>query len=444
MSKRFVFFCTKYKDYFQLRTCNVSEQAEHYLSGLMQARRKNMERMAEVVPESDEQSLQHFLSDSTWDERSVLDAVALEADKRIGGDKGSALVIDESGFTKKGKCSVGVSRQYNGRLGKIDNCQVGVFASLSRKNRTTLIDKHLFLPENWANDPKRCAKVGIPKENQTHKTKPELALEMVRYNRKLGVRFEWVAMDGLYGNTPSLLRSLEDDGEIFVADVHKDQMIYLEDPKPVIPQRKGNRGRHPTKGITLCKAIKVAQWMKIQEDSIWKRMELRNSTKGKIIVEVLHQKVWLWDGEEPQARCWRLIIRRELKNHSCIKYSLSNAPESTPVHSLAKMQGQRFWIERSFEDGKSEVGMGDYQARGWKSWNHHMVLVMMAMLFMLNERIFQKSEYPLLSCSDITTLLARFLPRRDLHPDEIIRQLEVRHEKRQASIDSAFKNQLLE
>ena len=128
-----------------------------------------------------------------------------------------------------------------------------------------------------------------------------------------------------------------------------------------------------------------------------------------------------------QARHWRLLVRRERTERKENKYSLSNATESTTVHRLAQMQGQRYWIERSFEDGKSQVGMGHYQARGWKSWHHHMALVMMAMLFMLNERLMQQEAYPLLSCSDIITLLARFQTRRDIHPDEVIRQLEVRH-----------------
>lgn len=444
MGKRFIAFCERYADHFQLKTREIGPQAQQYLCGLMQANRKNMERMAEVVPDSDEQSLQHFLSNSNWDERAVLDQVALEVDQQLGGDEDSALLLDESGLTKKGRCSVGVARQYNGRLGKQDNCQVGVFAALNCKDRVSLIDKRLYLPQSWTSDPARCQAVGIPKAAQVFKTKPELALEMVRYNRALGVRFQWVGMDGLYGNNPVLLRALDDDHEIFVADVHKNQRIYLEDPKPCKPTRKGNRGRQPSKAITLHDPIEVAKWVEEQEESAWQRKELRNGTKGRLIVEVLHRKVWLWDNQEAQARCWRLIVRRERTDRKEIKYSLSNAPEPTTVHRLAQMQGQRYWVERSFQDGKSQVGMGDYQARGWKSWNHHMALVMMAMLFMLKERIMQEEDYPLLSCSDITTLLARFLPRRDIHPDEVIRQLVVRHEKRQAAIENAFKNQQLE
>ena len=419
-------------------------QSKQYLSGLMQARKKNMERMAEVVPESDEQVLQHFLSNSNWDERGVLDQVALEADALLGDAHESALLIDESGITKKGNKSVGVARQWNGRLGKVDNCQVGVYAALSRGSLSTLIDTQLYLPSSWVQDKGRCKAAGVPNKARCTKSKPELALEMVRHNRRLGVRFSWVAMDGLYGQDPALLRALEADGEIFLADVHKDQHIYLENPRPVVPPSPSGRGRKPTRAVAQSEKLRIDEWTQAQPDSAWMRVRLRDSTKGALRVEVLHQRVWLWDAKETQARHWHLIVRREIKAREEIKYSLSNAPEHTPLLRLTQMQGQRYWVERSFQDGKSQAGLDHYQARGWKAWHHHMALVMMAMLFMLNERIEHQQDYPLLSCADIETLLAHFLPRRDVGVEEVIRQMQVRHQKRQASIDSAYAKQQLE
>ena len=410
----------------------------------MQARKKNMERMAEVVPESDEQALQHFLSNSNWDERGVLDQVALEADALLGGTQESALLIDESGITKKGNKSVGVARQWNGRLGKVDNCQVGVYAALSRGSVSTLIDTRLYLPSSWVQDKGRCKAAGVPNKDRCAKSKPELALEMVRHNRRLGVRFSWVGMDGLYGKDPALLRALEADGETFLADVHKDQHIYLQDPRPVVPTASHGRGRKPTRAVAQSEKMRIDEWTQAQPDSAWMRVRLRDSTKGALRVEVLHQRVWLWDAKEAQARHWHLIVRREIKARDEIKYSLSNAPELTPLLRLAQMQGQRYWVERSFQDGKSQAGLDHYQARGWKAWHHHMALVMMAMLFMLKERIEHQQDYPLLSCADIETLLAHFLPRRDVGVEEVIRQMQVRHQKRQASIDSAYAKQQLE
>ncbi len=131
-------------------------------------------------------------------------------------------------------------------------------------------------------------------------------------------------------------------------------------------------------------------------------------------------------------------MRREIDSQETCKYTLSNAPAETSTLQLAQMQGQRFWIERAFEDGKSESGMADYQARKWQSWQHHMALVSMAMLFMVEERECHQEDYPLLSCNDIETLLRTFLPRRDIDPDEVVRQMEKRHRRRKASIDNAF------
>lgn len=410
----------------------------------MQARKKNMERMAEVVPESDEQALQHFLSNSAWDERGVLDQVAMQADALLGGRHDSALLIDESGITKKGNKSVGVARQWNGRLGKVDNCQVGVYAALSRGSLSTLIDTRLYLPASWVQDKGRCDVAGVPSAARRAKSKPELALEMVRHNRRLGVRFGWVGMDGLYGKDPALLRALEGEGETFLADVHKDQHVYLEDPRPVVPASVPGRGRKRTKAVAQSEKVRVDEWAKAQPDSAWTRVTLRDSTKGALQVEVLHQRVWLWDGTEAQARHWHLIVRREVKARDELKYSLSNAPEHTALPRLAQMQGQRYWVERSFQDGKSQAGLDHYQARGWKAWHHHMALVMMAMLFMLKERMNHQEDHPLLSCADIETLLAHFLPRRDVGVEEVIRQMQIRHEKRQASIDSAYAKQHFE
>ncbi len=410
----------------------------------MQARKKNMERMAEVVPESDEQVLQHFLTNYDWDERGVLDQVALDADALLGGAEDSSLLIDESGFTKKGNKSVGVARQWNGRLGKVDNCQVGVFAALSCGRLSTLIDTRLYLPADWVKDTARCDAAKVPYRARKAKTKPQLALEMVRHARQLGVRFSWVGMDGLYGNDPALLRALADDREVFVADVHKDQHIYLADPQPMIPNSPSGRGRKRKRRVAQSEPVRVDQWLETQPASAWQRLTLRESTRGKLQVDVVHRRVWVWDGMEAQARHWHLIVRREVKSPEKLKYSLSNAPEEISLERLAQMQGQRYWVERSFQDGKSQTGLGHYQVRGWKPWHHHMALVMMAMLFMLKERIEQQEEHPLLSCADIETLLAHFLPRRDVGVDEVIRQMEFRHQKRQAAIDFAYAKQQLE
>lgn len=419
----------------------VVDIAEHYIHGLMHPGKKNMERMAEKVPESNEQSYQHFISNSPWDHRLVINQVSIQADQILGGHENSALMLDDSGFVKKGEKSVAVQRQWIGRLGKTDNCQTAVFAALSCDYLAIPINTRLYLPKSWTDDKKRCVAAGVPVEHIVLKTKHELAIEMVAEARTQGVRFNWVGFDGGYGKDPAFLRTLDDTGEIFVGDVHKNQHIYLEDPKPSIPPPKRATGRKSQKLKAQSSPVRVDVWAQNQPAEAWQKVLLRSSTKGEIVVEVLHRDVWLWEDEEPTPRLWRLIVRREIEQPDEIKYTLSNAGSSVSIERLAFMQGQRFWIERSFQDAKSNCGMADYQVRGWRGWHHHMAMVMLAMLFMVKERLHHQDTLPLLSVADIVVVMSVLLPRKDSTAEEVYRQLMVRHQKRLASIRSAYKKQ---
>ena len=400
-----------------------------------------MERIEERVPETRYENLQYFLSEAKWQWQPVNDQVAQDVDRHLGGHENSGLYIDETGIPKKGKASVGVNRQWCGQLGKTENCQVGVFAVLGQGKYAAPLDYRLYLPKVWVNDRARCLKAKVPKEHIVFKTKHELALELVANARANGVRFNWVGCDALYGQNPAFLRTLDKAGETFVADVHRDQRIYLDDPKPCVPSRKSGRGRHPKKMQPQTAPVRVDKWIEQQPDDAWERIEIRDSSKGILTVDALRHSVWVWDKEEPEAQQWHLIVRRELNAPHKIKYSLSNAPDDMSLQRLVYMQAQRYWVERSFQDGKSQCGMGDYQSRGWFAWHHHMTLVMMAQLFMLEERLLHRETSRLLSTADITILLKHFLPRRDVSEEEVLRQLEVRHRKRQASIDAAYKKQ---
>lgn len=397
--------------------------------------------MAEAVPHSDDQVLQHFLTNSVWDDQLVIDQIAQDANQLIGGNKDSCLILDESGIPKKGTKSVGVARQWCGQLGKVENCQVGVYSVLGFQDRAASIGYRLFLTEAWVNDEKRCIEAGIPQEQIEFHRKHDLALQLVIQARLQGVAFGWVGADSLYGEDPSFLRSLDQMHEIFMVDVHKDQRIYLEDPDPIVPPPKSNKGRKPSKLKAQSTAIRIDEWAAKQPEDNWQRIHVRDTTKGKLLVDILHKRIWLWDGEEPHALCRHLIVRREVKNKE-IKYSLSNAPEDTTLKRLAFMQAQRYWIERIFQDAKTQCGLGEYQARKWRSWHHHMAMVMMAMLFLLEQRLLHKEQYPLLSCFDIVSILSFILPHRATTEQEVIRQLEVRHERRRSAIESAYRIQL--
>jgi SRSO17 transposase len=391
--------------------------------------------MTEAVPGIDYQVLQNFLTHSGWDFRPVMDRVALKTSELMEGPAGTGLWVDESGFAKKGNFSVGVARQWNGRLGKEENSQVGVFAALGKADRVGIIDARLYLPQVWTDDPARCEAAGVPRLNRTHRTKIDLAEQMIRHAREIGVQFAWVGYDAGYGHSLEFLEKVQKMEEMFLADIHSNRHIYLADPKPYLPPQ--GLGRKRVHHESKAKPIEVRKWVKQQPESRWKKVAVRDTTRGELVVEVIHERVWLWDKRGPTAHCWHLIVRRELASPDTIKYSVSNAPEHTDAAKLAEMQGQRYWIERAFQDAKSHIGMAQYQARGWDSWHRHMALVMMAAHFMLRTRLRNAEVYPLLSCYDIQVLLAKTLPDRRADPEELFRQMMFRHQQRQDSIDSA-------
>ena len=160
---------------------------------------------------------------------------------------------------------------------------------------------------------------GIPQAHRGFQRKTDLALAMIVHARQQGLGFAWVGFDGFYGSDPAFLRALDDRGEVFVGDVHKDQRIYLEDPRPLVPPAKTVHGRPPTRLQAQTPAVRVDRWAQQQPATAWQSVTLRQGTKGPLRVEVLHHRVWLWDGEEAQARPWHLIVRREIDDPTEIK-----------------------------------------------------------------------------------------------------------------------------
>jgi SRSO17 transposase len=300
-----------------------------------------------------------------------------------------------------------VARQWTGRLGKIDNCQVAVFAVLTDGERHTPVDMRLYLPDRWIQDPARCEQAGVPEAARKLTSKSAHALDIVRRARARGMRFAWVGMDGGYGKEPGLLRELDDANEVFVADVHRNQHIWTEEPGLHVPESKPGRGRPSKRCKPATASITVEKLAKGIPAEDWTRYILRDCTRGELRVDIVCRRVWLWDGKEERPRCWHLIVRREVGSVKTIKYSLSNAPAGTLRLQVAQMQGQRYWVERAFEDAKGECGLADYQALGWRSWHHHVTIVMLAMLFILEQRVEQRPVLELLTPRDIVEMLKR-------------------------------------
>jgi SRSO17 transposase len=397
--------------------------------------------MAAVVEDGCAQQFQHFISHAPWRHEPVIEQIARDADRLLGGKPDSALILDESSFVKQGDHSVGVARQWCGRLGKVDNCQVAVFAVLTDGARHTPVDMRLYRPQCWIKDPARCDRAEIPTEARTMRSKTDLALEMVRAARARGMRFGWVGVDGGYGKEPAFLRALDDMGEVFVADVHCDQRVWTKPPGLHVPPPQSTRGRSPSQQQAAGDAITVEKLVAGFGADDWTRCTLRESTRGPLQVDIAHRRVWGWDGKEATARCWHLVVRREMGAPKRIKYSLSNAPADTKRERLAQMQGARYWVERAFEDAKGEGGLADYQAVGWRAWHHHVSMVMLAMLFIAEQRVAHQPGLALLTPRDIVEMLKETLPRKPQGKEALVDQINQRHARRRSAIESRRRTQ---
>ena len=439
-------FVKDFARFFRTRSDHNTDEIRGYLFGLMQSKRgaKNIERMEEHVPDFNYQSVHNTISDSPWEWRPLMDEIARRADGLLGGGPRSRLVIDDTGFAKKGDGSVGVSRQYSGRAGKIDNCQIAVCTSLASGQQSTLIDIRLYLPESWCDDAQRCGKAKIPEDCRIFASKPEIALRSIRHQRETGIRFDVVSMDSGYGSDQPLLHALDRDGETFVAEVHCNQRIWTEAPWP---DRHGKRaGTTLRRSQTSQPALCVDQWAAAQPDTDWQRLKIRDSDQGWVEVSYLSQRVWIVDGD--RQKVWWLLVwenpDERTNNGTSPKaprrhYALSNAPADEDPRILVGDGMGRNVVERNFRDAKSEVGMADYQTRGWRAWHHHMALVMLAMLFLMQERM--HSPAPVtpegainITSGDITFILERLLPQRGHGPpdeEDVRRMLEQRIRSRQ-------------
>jgi len=413
---------------FDTTTHHSSAQAQVYLTGLLsELAAKNMWRMEEKILGAKQENLQQFLSDSPWRSSGVWTWVGQRANEHLGGQAHSMLLIDESGHGKKGRQSVGVARQYNGRLGKTDNCQVGVYSALALETRATLTGSRLYLPEEWVKDPARCLAAGIPAEEIRLRTKLELARELVEEALANGLEFRWVGVDAGYGRDQGFLSWIEEQGLGFVADVPTDLLVWEKKPASLErPEKLKASGARPVG--------ELAQEWKARAKG--RSVTLREAENGPVRVKVWARRVWVWPEGQAEPRLWWLVVRED--GTGDVKYTLLNSPAATPLEELAILQGGRHFVERAFEDGKSHVGMGDYQVRKWLGWQHHMALVGLAMLFVLEERLLATKSHPLLSVRDVVELMSWYFMK---HPslEELMEVMGRRHRRRKQLMQAAKK-----
>ena len=381
-AKELVAFHKQFAPYFGRVECQ--SHAFHYLQGLLLAPgRKSVEPMALQFAEGSVVPMQRFLTRARWEAADIQRQVQAVAAQRLAPSAtrtalGAVLVIDESGFTKKGTHSVGVARQYNGRLGKVDNCQVGVFLTYATSAGSALLDHRLYLPKEWVNDPKRREVARIP-DDVVFRTKPQLAGDLIEAACANGLPHDWIIADELYGRNGALLGRLEAMNERYLMEVPVNTTVWTQDPANAIPPY-GGRGQPPSRPRRDSVRIvrKVAESL---SPSAWTTLQLRRGAKGPLTFEFAAVRVWQVRHRKPGPHSW-LLIRRSLETRPEIKYYISNADASVSLGTLAQASGVRWRVEELFEECKGYLGMGHYEARAWTSWHHHMALVAVAHLFL--------------------------------------------------------------
>jgi len=367
---------------------------EVYVRGLMlDGKRKSIEPMAARLADGDEQCLQQFVNQSPWDPVPVRRALARRMSRELSPD---AWVIDDTGFPKFGKDSVGVARQYSGCLGKIGNCQIGVSINAATQDASCPLDWRLFIPEEWDEQTEcnrgRREKTRLP-EDVHHTEKWRLALVMIDELRSWGLTPPVVLGDGAYGDVTELRSGLEEREIEYVLDVKGTTSAYSEDVKPTQPPKPEGRGRPPAvryrEDPTSLKALALAAGKTAAVTVTW-----REGTRGKMSSRFIALRVRPANielrraahkaGEELAVR-W-LVCEWPSKESEPTKYWLSNLPADTPLKQLVRLAKMRFRIEQDYRELKDALGLDHFEGRSYPGWNHHVTLVSVAHAFLTLER----------------------------------------------------------
>ena len=327
-------------------------RAQAYLQGLLsEAERKNSWQVAEVCGESTPYGFQYVLSRADWDADAVRDELRLYVIQHLG-DPNGVLVLDETGFLKKGEHSAGVARQYSGTAGKVENCQIGVFLSYASPLGHALLDRELYLPKAWTDEGARCRQAGIPAD-RPFATKPQLAQQMLNRAFRAGVPAKWVTGDSIYGADRRLRLGLEAQPQAYVLAVSGQEYVWLA-------------GR-PRQVKTILAAL---------PEEGWGRLSAGDGAKGP------RWSAWRWlPLAAPLAPGWRrwLLVRRSLSTPTELTASMVFAPHATPLQEVVRVAGSRWTVESSFEEAKGEVGLDQYEVRSWTAWYRHITLAMWAL-----------------------------------------------------------------
>jgi SRSO17 transposase len=350
--------------------------ALEFCQGLLsKVERKNVESIA-YQHDQDRRNLQHFIGTAEWNHQPMLDELCRQVGSELGEPDG-VLVIDPSAFPKQGKKSVGVARQWCGRLGKLANCQVGVYLAYVSRQEHALCDFRLFLPEVWTRDRRRCRAVGVPKTVR-HRTRHELALEMICARRGV-LPHRWVTADGEFGKVTHFRRDLHALGERYLLSAPDSMTVRILDSDEL-----------PRCGPGMATARPFVRIARVREElpkTAWQRIDVRDAEKGPLVVEVaVVPHVQTKGGGQTKYAERLVLIRYEDTDGAQHDDSyFSDAPADTPAAEFARVAAAEHRVEECLRRGKSEAGLADYEVQKWIGWHHHQTLSLIATWFLVQE-----------------------------------------------------------
>lgn len=345
----------------RFRRAEPRQRARAYLQALLSpVERKNGWQIAERVGEATPDGIQRLLSAAAWDADAVRDDLRAYVVEHLG-DPAGVLILDETGFLKKGAQSVGVQRQYSGTAGRIENCQIGVFLAYAAPRGCAFLDRALYLPKEWTSDARRCAAAGVP-EDVSFATKPALAQTMLERASDAGVPTAWVAGDSVYGNDRRLRVWLEERRQPFVLAIKATEPLWQDGP-------------HDVAAEAIAAALPADRWQ---------RLAAGMGAKGPRRYDWAWREVWRLQ-LTPEERAWGhwLLVRRSVEDPTDLAYYLAFAPRAgTALATLVAVAGARWQIEAGFEAAKGECGLDEYEVRRWGAWHRHITLALLAHAFL--------------------------------------------------------------
>jgi len=436
-----------YSPLFQRR--EQRERSRDYLYGLLapEIENKAIEPMMLALKGDDPneiRAMQHFISEGAWNDLDVLRRHWREVAVDLG-DEAGVFTLDGSDFPKQGTNSVGVKRQHCGELGKIANCQAGVFVGYASSKGYTLLHNALYLPEEWVQGEAYAQlreKSGVPEEIE-FRTKPQLGLDMLRAILTEGsLPGRWLACDEAFGRSPDFLDQVADLGLWYYAEIPHDTQVWRTRPLTHVPAWSG-KGRKPTHE-RLVAGETTPETVKCIADALpataWRQHTIKEGSKGPLVADFAFLRAVTVRRGLPGPEVW-LILRRAISTAE-LKIYLCNTPQDTPQAALVCISGMRWPIETCFEDGKQLIGLGDYQVRSWIGWHHHMTLCILAHFFLVRLQVRLGSKVPALTLPQAKLLLMGTLPKREFDANWVLEVLGYRQRHNHAAYVSHRKHRI--